>query len=284
MRKTSQLREERPAVCRLGLATRGNTHLLIEDAEHAVERGVNYLNWCGKPDGLSKAVAGLGERRKDVVFAVQFKASGRDEAAREFEWILKQIKSDYLDVATFYYVESEGEWEEIVGPGGAWEILARLKREGALKMIGLTSHQRKLAAGWAQATDPETGQRRLDMLMIRYNAAHRGAESDVFPVTDALGMPVVTFTGCDGRTCWVRRPMIQPGLLCPPRLTAIGFVCLTIQSPWHWRLRGIGRSWKRISRFWMIGVRLAKRRWSPYGDMETGCGNMAGYSGKYLIH
>ena len=195
MRKTSQLREERPAVCRLGLATRGNTHLLIEDAEHAVERGVNYLNWCGKPDGLSKAVAGLGERRKDVVFAVQFKASGRDEAAREFEWILKQIKSDYLDVATFYYVESEGEWEEIVGPGGAWEILARLKREGALKMIGLTSHQRKLAAGWAQATDPETGQRRLDMLMIRYNAAHRGAESDVFPVTDALGMPVVTFTG-----------------------------------------------------------------------------------------
>ena len=33
------------------------------------------------------------------------------------------------------------------------------------------------------------------MLMIRYNAAHRGAESDVFPVTDALGTPVVTFTG-----------------------------------------------------------------------------------------
>ena len=33
------------------------------------------------------------------------------------------------------------------------------------------------------------------MLMIRYNAAHRGAEEDVFPVTDALGMPVVTFTG-----------------------------------------------------------------------------------------
>ena len=30
--------------------------------------------------------------------------------------------------------------------------------------------------------------------MIRYNAAHRGAERDVFPVTERLGMPVAAFT------------------------------------------------------------------------------------------
>jgi aryl-alcohol dehydrogenase-like predicted oxidoreductase len=30
--------------------------------------------------------------------------------------------------------------------------------------------------------------------MIRYNAAHRGAEQDVFPITDALGLPVVVYT------------------------------------------------------------------------------------------
>ena len=33
------------------------------------------------------------------------------------------------------------------------------------------------------------------MLMIRYNAAHRGAETDIFPVTSHRGLPVVTFTG-----------------------------------------------------------------------------------------
>ena len=229
MRKTSRLGEERLTVCRLGLATRGNTHLRVEDAEHALERGVNYLNWCGKPDGLSTTVAGLGERRKDVVLAVQFKASGGDEAAREFEWILKQIKSDYLDVATFYYVESEGEWEDIVGPGGAWEILARLKREGALKMIGLTSHQRKFAARWAQETDPETGQRRLDMLMIRYNAAHRGAETDVFPVSDVLGMPVVTFTGLRWKDLLGTTPD-DPAGFAPPTASDCYRFCLVHDS------------------------------------------------------
>ena len=34
----------------------------------------------------------------------------------------------------------------------------------------------------------------LDALMIRYNAAHRGAEREVFPDTEALGMPVIAYT------------------------------------------------------------------------------------------
>ena len=36
--------------------------------------------------------------------------------------------------------------------------------------------------------------RPLDALMLRYNAAHRGAETDVFPITDSIGLPVVAYT------------------------------------------------------------------------------------------
>ena len=56
-----------------------------------------------------------------------------------------------------------------------------------MRLLGLTSHQRKLAAETARSG-------LLDLLMIRYNAAHRGAETDIFPVTDALGLPVVVYT------------------------------------------------------------------------------------------
>src|SRR6202030_393041 len=34
----------------------------------------------------------------------------------------------------------------------------------------------------------------LDLVMVRYNAAHRGAERDVFPVTEPLGLPVIAYT------------------------------------------------------------------------------------------
>jgi predicted aldo/keto reductase-like oxidoreductase len=54
--------------------------------------------------------------------------------------------------------------------------------------VGVTTHQRTLGAQLARE-----GQ--IDLLMIRYNAAHRGAETDVFPVTDELGVPVVVYTG-----------------------------------------------------------------------------------------
>jgi aryl-alcohol dehydrogenase-like predicted oxidoreductase len=30
--------------------------------------------------------------------------------------------------------------------------------------------------------------------MIRYNAAHRGAEREIFPVTDLLGIPIIAYT------------------------------------------------------------------------------------------
>ena len=217
MKRTAKLRDDLPAVCRLGLATRGNTHLRPEDVEYAVERGLNYLNWCGKPDGLARAVAGMGARRKDVVVAVQFKSRTAGEAKTEFQWILDQLRTDYLDVATLYYVESEAEWAEIIQPGGAWEVLAELQSVGALKMIGLTSHQRQAAAAWSTgrlpqsahatarnrdgrtADEPGAPRPALDLLMVRYNAAHRGAEQDVFPITRHRGVPVVTFTGLGWR-------------------------------------------------------------------------------------
>ena len=199
-----------PSVPRLGIATRGNTTLEADDVHYAFERGVRYFNWCGKPDGLSRAVREFGDRRREIVFATQIKARNADEAQRELDWILKQTGGERLDVGTLYYVESEAEWGAITGPGGAWDGLAARRRQGDLGLLGLTSHQRPLAARWALQRS-EDGARRLDMLMVRYNAAHTGAEEDVFPVTSGIDMPVVTFTGVRWRDLLRGTPDDPPG-------------------------------------------------------------------------
>jgi len=174
-------------VCRLGLASRGDSALTPDDVAHAVARGVNFLNWCGVEDGLSAFIAGLGSRRSEVAVCVQFEARTAAEARIELEHILKQLRTDFIDVLTFYYVEQREEWEQIIGPGGALEVCEAARREGRVRMLGVTSHQRRLAAAMAASG-------LLDMLMIRYNAAHRGAETEVFPVTSANGLPVVVYT------------------------------------------------------------------------------------------
>lgn len=196
-------------VLRLGLATRGNTHLLKDDLLLALEQGVNYWNWCGYLDGMGEAIQQLGPRRKDIVVAVQLEAREGTAAQRELETRLKQLKTDYLDVVTFYYVESSQEWRQLLAPGGALKALQNAKQQGLLRMMGLTTHQRALAAEVLRS-------RLLDLLMVRYNAAHRGAETEIFPLAHELRSPLVTFTalrwkGLLKRTREDPRGFIPPG-------------------------------------------------------------------------
>ena len=208
-------------VCRLGLASRGGTGLREEDVLLAVGRGVNFLNWCGSPDGMSRAIAGLGPRRRDVIVCVQFEARTAAEAEEELPRILRELHTDYVDVLTFYYVEAPEEWRQITSPGGALEYCAAARQAGRVRMLGLTSHQRRLAAETARSG-------LLDMLMFRYNAAHRGAEADLFPTTLALRLPVVTYTSLRWGALLEATPDDPTGLVPAPAPAWYRFV---LQSP-----------------------------------------------------
>lgn len=180
-------------VCRLGLASFGATALSPDDIRAAIERGVNFLNWQGLAEGacagdpFPNAVASLGDRRGTVVVCAQFGARTRVDAAIELRSALAALGTDYIDVLTLYYVEQADEWDALTAAGGAFRYLQDAKRDGVVRRIGITSHQRTLAAEMAKSG-------LLDCVMIRYNAAHRGAERDIFPVTVPLGIPVIAYT------------------------------------------------------------------------------------------
>jgi predicted aldo/keto reductase-like oxidoreductase len=174
-------------VCRLGLATRGNSHLRRDDVLLSLEHGINYWNWCGYEDGMSQAVRELGSRRKDVIIAMQLSARSEKEADRELGNALDALKTSYMDIITFYYVESAQEWQEIVRAGGTFAAMKKAQQRGLLRMLGLTTHQRRLAGDILRS-------RLLDLLMVRYNAAHRGAEKEIFSEAQRLKTPLITFT------------------------------------------------------------------------------------------
>jgi predicted aldo/keto reductase-like oxidoreductase len=214
-------------VCRLGLASRGQSTLSPDDVLHALEQGVNFLNWPGEadtpggPDAVSDAVAGLGPRRESVVVCVQFGARTTADAAGELRSILTSLRTDYIDVLTFYYVEEPEEWRSLVGPGGVLEYCRAAQQDGVVRALGITSHQRSLAAVIARSGS-------VDVLMIRYNAAHRGAEREVFPVTDEKGMPAITYTALRWGALLRPTPGDPPGFRVPSAPEWYRFV---LQSP-----------------------------------------------------
>jgi predicted aldo/keto reductase-like oxidoreductase len=220
MRKFFDFGHNLPTVCRFGLATRGNTHLQAADVRYAVERGINYLNWCGYADGMSKAIAEMGAERERVVVTWQMEAATADAATEELNDALRTLKSDYVDIVTFYYIESEAEWQRLTRQGGAYEAMLRAREQGKVRLLGMTSHQRKMAVRIARGEVGYVGRypntRPLDMLMLRYNAAHRGAERDVFPVTDPLKIPVVVYTCLRWGALMKSTPDDPPGFVPPP--------------------------------------------------------------------
>ena len=224
-------------VCRLGLASRGNTRLSADDVWQALERGIDYWNWCGYADGLSKAVRQLGSRRSEIRLAVQIDGRRADEVERELERLLTLCGTNYFDVVTYYYVESDDEWRQIVSAGGAAEALEAARQQGLVRAIGLTSHQRSLAASWSASGH-------LDLLMVRYNAAHRGAERDVFPMCKLLGLPVVTYTSIRWGALLRPTPADPPDMDLPTAPECYRFVL-------H---RTDGRNWSRICNCSTIGA------------------------------
>src|SRR5690348_7782434 len=110
-------------VTRLGLATRGNTSLTAEDVALAVERGVNYLNWCGYDDGIAQALRRKLIERERVVLAMQLDARDAASAEAELENAFRTLSTRRIDVVTFYYVESRREWEQITARDGALKML-----------------------------------------------------------------------------------------------------------------------------------------------------------------
>jgi predicted aldo/keto reductase-like oxidoreductase len=176
-----------PPVVRVGLATRGNTQITAEDVTFAFDRGVNYLNWCGYDDGIAQALRRNLFDRSRVAVAMQLDSRDAASATAELEDAFRVLGTSRIDVVTLYYVESRSEWKQIASRNGALRALEKAKKQCCVGLIGLTTHQRKLAAECAE-------EKKLDLLMVRYNAAHRGAEQEVFPVTERLRMPVVVYT------------------------------------------------------------------------------------------
>jgi aryl-alcohol dehydrogenase-like predicted oxidoreductase len=181
-------------VGRLGLS---GTYRPGKAAFHkALDEGVNYFfcyGFDGQTIGFLRDLSG-GKREKYVVATGAYNLIWTYQNLRKtLETRLRQLRTDYIDVFQFLGVMKPKEFPERVQ-----EELRRLKEDGRVRAVGMSCHHRKFAA--------ELGERGvLDMLMIRYNAAHRGAEQDIFPHLGALPPGVVSYTA----TRWgylLRRP------------------------------------------------------------------------------
>jgi aryl-alcohol dehydrogenase-like predicted oxidoreductase len=167
---------------------------------HALDAGLNFFFCYGFDGQMVRVLRDLSRtRRQDVVIATGAYNLiwGYPNLRRTLEKRLRQLGTDYLDVFLFLGVLKPKQFPEKVV-----EEMIRFREEGKVRAIGLSCHDRQFVGQLA-----EQGQ--LDALMMRYNAAHRGAEQDIFPHLQTHDPGVISYTA----TRWsylLRRPRGWP--------------------------------------------------------------------------
>jgi aryl-alcohol dehydrogenase-like predicted oxidoreductase len=211
-RSTAALPHKR--VFRLGLAA---TYGIDEDGVRAaMDRGVNLFLWTRRAGGLESPLKGaLAERRESVAVAGFVSLGWFGWGVRRgAESLLRSLGTDYLDVLMLGWL----------GVGSAWTSaterdLVHLRESGKVRAIGASIHDRP-RAGQLAASSP------LDLLMIRYNAAHPGAEREIFPHRQENRPTMLAYTA----TSW-RKLLKKPSGWDGPAMSAGDCYRFQLSSP-----------------------------------------------------
>jgi aryl-alcohol dehydrogenase-like predicted oxidoreductase len=168
-------------VTRLGIAASYGTDEAMVEA--AVERGVNYLWWGAlRTKKMARGIRAVARKgREDLVIVLHAVTRKPAAIATLVEDSLSQLGVEYIDVLLLAG-HSRKPHPRLM------EQARGLKEKGLVRFLALSSHRRMLF--------PELeNDREIDIYHLRYNAAHRGAETEVFDRLPEQGAPgIVAFT------------------------------------------------------------------------------------------
>jgi predicted aldo/keto reductase-like oxidoreductase len=169
------------------------------EVERAFERGVNLFYWLGapglpRPNDFGQALKRIASReREKVVTIIQSYARSPKRMTRSVEKGLRALALEYTDVLTLG-------WWNLPPPEPLLDAAEGLVARGKVRYIMISCHNRSNFP--VLARDP-----RVRLLMIRYNAAHPGAERDVFPHLAAERLGIIAYT----TTSWGQ--LLKPALV-----------------------------------------------------------------------
>lgn len=167
-------------VTRLGVAS--SYGVGADDLEHAFDRGVDFFYWGSRRrPGFGEGIARLSAKnRSRFQLVVQSYTRAGWFMRGSLERALRELKTDYADFLLLG-------WWNVPPPARILESALVLQERGLARHLMISCHDRPTFE--ALAREPA-----FDAIMVRYNAAHAGAEREVFPKLGENPPGVVAYT------------------------------------------------------------------------------------------
>jgi NDP-hexose 2,3-enoyl reductase len=177
------------------------SHALLD---RALDSGLNFVdtaNMYGGADGLTERIIGTwfdksGHRGRTVLATKAYAPmsdlpTDRGLSARHLimscEASLRRLRTDWIDVFQMHHVDRATPWEEI------WQAMETLTTQGKIRYVGSSNF-----AGWHLASAQAYADRRNFLGLVseqcRYNLLNRGAEQEVLPAAEHLGLGILPYS------------------------------------------------------------------------------------------
>jgi aryl-alcohol dehydrogenase-like predicted oxidoreductase len=155
----------------------------------AFSRGINYFFFYSLGyAGFVRQVARLIRTKRDQVIVASGSGSRkRQSLAAARKKTMDALGTGLIDVFFAEYINPHDDEAAVFGTGGVLDQLQEWKAAGWIRFVGASVHDRMLARRLAQ-------DQRVDLLMHRFNMAHRKAVAELFPMAAKTRTPIVAFT------------------------------------------------------------------------------------------
>lgn len=169
-----------------------------ECVERAFDLGLNYFYWGSmRRDAFAQGLERLRNRRDRYYLVIQSYSRVAALVPWSLERALRKLRTDHADVLLL------GMWNKTVSQPIV-DAAVRLKERGLVRHLAVSTHKRT-AAPHTLSSQP------FEIIHVRYNAVHTGAEREIFPYMPLQGAPgLVAFTA----TSWkqlVNTKNVPPG-------------------------------------------------------------------------
>ncbi len=144
---------------------------------YSLDRGINHWDTAFQYNTYTHISEALKQvRRTDVVLTTKFSAAYEQEVIRDFHTTMKDLDTDYIDVCLLHGVRTDAELQT---RSGALDAMVRLKQEGKVRAIGLSSHGQGALKSVLEI--PE-----LDLVWARINYAGLNMDSECLGMYDQM--------------------------------------------------------------------------------------------------
>lgn len=109
---------------------------------HAIDRGITYLDTS--PDYGSQPKIGevMKTRRDEVFLATKVNKRRRDDVLDELRQNLEELRTDHVDLIQVHAVNTMADLDTAFAPDGAIAALEEARRRGMTRFVGITGHAR----------------------------------------------------------------------------------------------------------------------------------------------